>query len=294
MSEEFGEFIFSVIDAYASAASGRGPIAARAEAVEYISREMEEGLYSNPLSTRDFLLRFMIGFDRSKELARRSPHLREKDVLSSDGSLPSYSVGKGGGKESEIEDDDNESYSSDASSGHEAQCSVLPWETIRNWRVKGAECGCGARPDERAGFDLSCLERNPHIIISSSHPEDESYWRGFSSHLAVTMGAVLRYRDKPWDWEKLSRNPSISEEDKASHPDLPWVPGASPEEIPSINPLRNILFDEVLGDIEKGWDWKLISTCTFPRQMKLIKKEKEEQKRRERELGYVGAFIYRY
>ena len=47
-------------------------------------------------------------------------------------------------------------------------------------------------------------------------------YKELSSNSNLTIDVLLKYPDKPWDWERVSKNKSISLEDMIAHPELPW------------------------------------------------------------------------
>ncbi len=276
----FERFIFDLIDAYAIRAMKHGdpglsPLERWEKAISFICKEMEEGLYENPLSSRDFLLKFMLGFDRNRELAKRAPCLKKGDVIDSDGDIPSEEEEE----EKEEEREERERRNPWALEAgyiperigpeeiHDDDCpgrlvSALKWSEIRKWDIFCDD-----------GFRMSCLEYNPHFDIVSTDPLDESYWKAFSSHQAISIEAVLRFPDKPWDWAKLSSNPSISEQDKLSHPSLPWE--AAPSPMRKLSSSNALLFSDVLDHLDKEWDWKEISKNEFEHQMWMVRRYPE-------------------
>ena len=67
---------------------------------------------------------------------------------------------------------------------------------------------------------------------------------------------VLAHQDKPWEWDWLSKNPSITIKDVDAHPDAPWNWGSL-----SQNP--SITMKDIESRPNKPWNWYLLSTNLF-------------------------------
>ena len=76
-------------------------------------------------------------------------------------------------------------------------------------------------------------------------------WTKLSSNPSITFEGVKAHPDKPWDWQELSSNPSITFEDVKAHPGKPWD-----WRLLSWN--LSITFEDVKAHPAKPWSWGLL------------------------------------
>ena len=95
-------------------------------------------------------------------------------------------------------------------------------------------------------------EKNELIRILEAFPEKPWNWEKLSRNPNITMEFVSHHLDKPWIWKYLSSNPGIKMEDISQHMDKPWN-----WLYLSINP--NITMEDVLNHPEIRWNWILLS-----------------------------------
>ena len=65
------------------------------------------------------------------------------------------------------------------------------------------------------------------------------------------MKDILENPDKPWQWNGVSRNPSVTMKDIKENPDKPWDW--------SISSNPNITMKDILENQDKAWNWYWIS-----------------------------------
>ena len=84
------------------------------------------------------------------------------------------------------------------------------------------------------------------------NPDKPWWWDRLSRNPNITFGVVLAYPDKTWSWYSLSLNPNITFDNVLAHPDKPW-------DWIGLSQHPNITFDIVLAHPNKPWNWKLLS-----------------------------------
>ena len=82
---------------------------------------------------------------------------------------------------------------------------------------------------------------------------------------------ILRNMDKPWDWRRLSRNPSITWEIVEANPDKPWDWYWL-----SMNP--SITWENIETNLNKPWHWVALSQNKFTKAKEEFEKRVSHQK----------------
>ena len=89
-----------------------------------------------------------------------------------------------------------------------------------------------------------------------AHPGKPWNWWRLSANPSITIEDVLAHPNRPWDWKLLSENPNITMKDVLAYPDKPWDWGYLSE-----NP--NITINDILANADKPWDWGWLSRNKF-------------------------------
>ena len=88
------------------------------------------------------------------------------------------------------------------------------------------------------------------------YPDKPWDWERISENPNITMDFIDTHPDKPWDWRWISGNPTVTMDIIDAHPDKPW----SWEWI-SLNP--NLTMDFIDAHPDKPWDWQRVSQNKF-------------------------------
>ena len=67
---------------------------------------------------------------------------------------------------------------------------------------------------------------------------------------------MLKFPEKPWNWNNLSRNKSITFQDVLEHPEKPW-------DWSTLCGNKSIDFQDVLKHLDKPWNWDLLGNTIF-------------------------------
>ena len=93
---------------------------------------------------------------------------------------------------------------------------------------------------------------NTLVKLLEKFPDKPWYFDQLSRNSSITFETVLANPDKPWDWLGLSWNPSITFNNVLAHPDKPW-------DWYFLSRNSSITFENVLEHPDKPWNWKLLS-----------------------------------
>ena len=96
-------------------------------------------------------------------------------------------------------------------------------------------------------------------------------WNDLSRNSNVTWEIVEANLDKPWDWDYLSENPNVTWEIVKENLDKPWSWNGL-----SRNP--NITSEIVEANLDKTWDWFALSRNKFTKEKEEFEKKVLHQK----------------
>jgi hypothetical protein len=96
-------------------------------------------------------------------------------------------------------------------------------------------------------------------------------WNWLSCNPSITWKNVEENFDKPWDWDWLSGNPSITWTIVEANPDKPW-------DWYGLSCNSNITWEIVEANPDKHWDWGSLSRNKFTKAKEEFEKRVSHQK----------------
>ena len=77
-------------------------------------------------------------------------------------------------------------------------------------------------------------------------------WEGLTKNPSVTCEDIMAHPEKPWDWFMLSCKPSLPIDIVLAHPGKPWNWNY-------LSSNQSITFDDVVTNPDMPWSWKALS-----------------------------------
>jgi len=108
-------------------------------------------------------------------------------------------------------------------------------------------------PGDNAKETYTEFVTNPLIWMLKNHPDKPWGWQELSRNPSITWQFIKENPDKPWNWNYLSENPSITWQFIKENPDKNWNWNYM-----SANP--SITWEIVQKNIDLPWDWIWLST----------------------------------
>lgn len=92
--------------------------------------------------------------------------------------------------------------------------------TLANWKELVAN-----NPSHRSIITEVLRDQQTVLnLLGRTETPENADWNEISGDPVLTMGIIMCYPQMPWNWQKLSSNPSIgTTQNMRDYPYLPWV-----------------------------------------------------------------------
>lgn len=84
-----------------------------------------------------------------------------------------------------------------------------------------------------------------------TEPDNPWDWETISKHPTITLEIILANPEKSWNWKYVSMNPNITCEIIRANPDKPWF-------WPNVSNNPNLTWEFVRENIDKDWCWTYV------------------------------------